>query len=544
MLKVFNGVPRRRIVWDFINSCLWSFMNAAFSNSLAVLLTGLVNGRPLTCAIIFFTVYIILWELLELICDVHNAVTCAVLESGVNKYYFNQIYKIKPSVLKSYNTGYISGLLNKLVVRQEQAYNNIVLNMPISIVYVLYFTVVMWQKSWILGLLMLIVTVLGNILRLAVGSIGEKYSQELSTAEGIRNKSVVDFVSNINTVQKMRSVNFMNSVLDTNNDDCIKKAKKWSIFDEIAYCGCKLVIFTYTPIVLLLYGYIAKDIVNPQEFYMTLTAVAIQLVHNAKSFVRSISVYNKFKGTLIKMEDILKPENIRQDILEEDFMNLTVENLKFSYELKRPGDSKLVQVNIPEFSFKKGEKVCIFGESGQGKTTLLHLISGEIENDRTYINDNKTKKRLRCMFIAQDTEMFDMSLKDNLTLGRDIESDKIIKYLDAVGMGSWYDAQEKGLDTILGERGVFVSTGQRQRLNLIRGLLAHNDEEVFLLDEPTSNVDEEVEEMMIKLIKEVLHDKTVIIVTHRPKIKEICDKFYKFEKSTVFEVTKEEALNK
>ena len=106
----------------------------------------------------------------------------------------------------------------------------------------------------------------------------------------------------------------------------------------------------------------------------------------------------------------------------------------------------------------------------------------------------------------------------------------------------WYKSQKDGWYTILGERGVFVSTGQRQRLNLIRGLIAHDDEEVFLLDEPTSNVDEEVELKMIELIQEVLCDKTVVIVTHRPRIKSICDKFYKFENSTLMEISKSEAF--
>lgn len=541
-MKVFNGIPRKRIIRDALLACIWSLMNAMFSNSLATKFASIIGGEPIIDAIIYFTVFIVMWELLEVVCDVYNQLTCSVIECNVNKLYFNKLYNIKPSVLKSYNTGYISGLLNKLVVRQEQAYNHMVLNMPISIVYVLYFAVVMWQKHWILGLLMIVTVLIGNVLRFVVSSKAEKYSAELSKAEGIRNKSVVDFVSNINTVQKMRSISYMNEILDRDNEECIKKTRKWVIFDEIAYCGCKLIIFAYTPIVLLLYVPILNTLVEPNEFFLTLSAVAIQLVHNAKSFARCISVNNKYIGTYNKMEEILKPENLRQDLFEEDFMNLTVENLKFSYELKRPGDSRVVEVNIPEFSFKKGEKVCIYGESGQGKTTLLHLISGEIENDNTYINDKKTKSRLKCMFIAQDTEMFDMSLEGNLSLGRTLNFYDFLHYIRAVGLMDWYDSQKDGWYTILGERGVFVSTGQRQRLNLIRGLVAHDDEEVFLLDEPTSNVDEEVEEKMIELIQDVLYDKTVVIVTHRPKIKGICDKFYKFESSTLMEVSKSEAL--
>lgn len=135
-----------------------------------------------------------------------------------------------------------------------------------------------------------------------------------------------------------------------------------------------------------------------------------------------------------------------------------------------------------------------------------------------------------------------MSLESNLSLGRNLNFCDFLEYMRAVGLKEWYDSQKDGWYTILGERGVFVSTGQRQRLNLIRGLIAHDDEEVFLLDEPTSNVDEEIEKKMVKLIQDTLYDKTVVIVTHRPMIKGICDKFYKFENSTLIEVPKSEAL--
>ena len=171
------------------------------------------------------------------------------------------------------------------------------------------------------------------------------------------------------------------------------------------------------------------------------------------------------------------------------------------------------------------------------KTTLLNVLSQEIETDNVKINNIQTKKRLDCVFIAQDTEVLDLSDRDNLKLGKDIPDEILLSYLDRVGLKGWIDSQENGLDTIFGERGCYVSTGQRQRLNLIRGLLmTYSDKEIFLLDEPTSNVDEETELKMVELINEVLADKTVIIVTHRPRIKDICNKHYEFIKGKLYSI--------
>jgi len=245
----------------------------------------------------------------------------------------------------------------------------------------------------------------------------------------------------------------------------------------------------------------------------------------------SITRFNSVKKKLLT---IIASKNKRRPLLQiDEFRNAQIFDIQFQYEHKE--HDKAVTIKIPYFHLSKGDKVCLYGESGQGKSTLLNILSGEIETDGVVINGQPTQDRLECVFIAQDTEILDMSLRDNLTLGnKNISDEEIIFLLEKCGLKDWFDMQEQGLDTLLGERGVFVSTGQRQRLNIIRGLLV-KDKEIYLLDEPTSNVDEETEEKIIDVIKEYLADKTMVVVTHRPKIKDICNKAYKFTNSILGE---------
>jgi ATP-binding cassette subfamily B protein AbcA/BmrA len=266
---------------------------------------------------------------------------------------------------------------------------------------------------------------------------------------------------------------------------------------------------------------------NANGFFSLLAVVSIQIVHISKNIATGFSRYARFKGTRDKLDEIVNDNNVRQQLETEQFTSAEIIDVDYVYKNENVGNT--IHIQIPNFRVDKGDIVCIHGESGQGKTTLLHLLSGEIESDGIYINEHKTDKRIECVFIAQDTEILDMSIRDNLALGnKSISDEKLISYIDMVGLKDWFDAQENKLDTILGERGVFVSTGQRQRLNLIRGLLIQ-DKEIYLLDEPTSNVDEKTEETMIELIKSTLKDKTAIIVTHKPKIKEICNHSYIFK---------------
>ena len=102
------------------------------------------------------------------------------------------------------------------------------------------------------------------------------------------------------------------------------------------------------------------------------------------------------------------------------------------------------------------------------------------------------------------------------------------------GLMNWYKELPNGLETIVGEKGIKLSVGQKQRLNLIRGILI--DKELYFFDEPTSNLDIVSEEKIISMIKKYLNNKTYVIITHRPKIKELCNRHYVFEEHMMKEV--------
>ena len=102
-----------------------------------------------------------------------------------------------------------------------------------------------------------------------------------------------------------------------------------------------------------------------------------------------------------------------------------------------------------------------------------------------------------------------------------------MELLDEAGLTGWYKELPQGLDTMVGERGIKLSAGQKQRLNLIRGILI--DKDLYFFDEPTSNLDAISEERITNMIEKYLDDKTYVIVTHRPQLKRLCNKHYVFE---------------
>ena len=176
------------------------------------------------------------------------------------------------------------------------------------------------------------------------------------------------------------------------------------------------------------------------------------------------------------------------------------------------------------------------GESGQGKTTM-NIWSGlyPLENGELLV-DNQLKNdcRMDLVFVSQEVELFDLSIRDNLCLEKDIPDEKIMQLLDEAGLMGWYKELPNGLETLVGEKGIKLSAGQKQRLNLIRGILI--DKELYFFDEPTSNLDALSEEKITNMIEKYLKDKTYVIVTHRPRIKALCNKHYKFEQHMMKEI--------
>lgn len=211
-----------------------------------------------------------------------------------------------------------------------------------------------------------------------------------------------------------------------------------------------------------------------------------------------------------------------------DFESLELKGLVF-----RHADSGS-SLRIPYAAIGRGEKILITGESGAGKSTLLGIISGLLtpESGETLINGAaQAVPPDLCAAASQDAELFSMSIFDNICLGQELGRDEVSKALGEVNLLDWLKDLPQGLDTEVGERGAKVSAGQRQRINLVRACLM--DRPVYLLDEPTSNLDPETEGAVVRFIKTRLADKTVVIVSHRQVFGGFVDKHYSVEHSVV-----------
>lgn len=527
--KVLRGINPVLLCVQVIFSILWGVFNAYYSAIGADIAFKTFDTLPAVA--ISITIFVLSWSVLEVVLDISQMFMEYTLENEFQKYYMNELYKIKPNVLKANNTGYISTLMTKCMAAQLSLFDGGVVDVLTAIGFIAYYMKLLWRYHWILSAEIILIVLIASLFRLFTRLKYENKADDIITEkEAIRNRLVYDGVANINTVQKMHAIKFMDDKLDDCCKDVLKTGMKYSAIKEIGFIIMKTIINLSMPIFVITV-YLLGITENLPELLVLVAACGARLLYSGRTFERFINRYFQFVVRLNKLEKILEPENLWEDNIINVVDTFEIKDAIHSYVYKGDGKNygKSVTVSIPEFSFNQGDRVCIYGESGQGKTTLLNIIANEIDCGNIRINGADVYGRIRCTFVAQDTEILDLSLRDNLTMGRNVTDEKLVEYLILVGMGDWFYSQPYGLDTILGERGVFVSTGQRQRLNLIRGLLDRPYSDIFLLDEPTSNVDEETEATLINLIDTELKGKTIIVVTHKLAIKNICNKHYLFE---------------
>lgn len=198
--------------------------------------------------------------------------------------------------------------------------------------------------------------------------------------------------------------------------------------------------------------------------------------------------------------------------------DISFENVKFAYP-SRPAIAVLDNIS---FTIKHNQLTGIVGKSGSGKSTIMQLLlnfyqcqSGKISIANNDINSYAVKDiRTVIAYVQQDPAIFSGTIRSNIIFSNPYATEEDIKNIVYLcGIDKFIANLPKGLDTEIGEKGVRISGGQKQRLAIARALLYKP--EILLLDEATSALDNESEEEILKNIKKFMRGKTIILIAHR-----------------------------
>jgi len=215
------------------------------------------------------------------------------------------------------------------------------------------------------------------------------------------------------------------------------------------------------------------------------------------------------------------------DIVPEEKMGVgkTVERLKGEIEFKNVSfsyDDREPVLEDVSFRISPGERLAIVGPSGVGKTTLMSLIlrfyrptSGEIYFDGRPASDYEVSSlRRRIGYVSQSTLLLSGTIMENLRYGNpEASEEQVIRATKAADIHDFIKSLPAGYETEIGEKGVNLSEGQKQRLSIARALV--KDPDILVLDEPTSALDSETEKSIFHSLPSLVQDKTLFVAAHR-----------------------------
>lgn len=251
---------------------------------------------------------------------------------------------------------------------------------------------------------------------------------------------------------------------------------------------------------------------------------------------------------IFKLLDSDELEERKEDFTKElsHKADIEVDNITFSYDGERN------VINNVSMKFEKDKFTAIVGESGSGKSTIASLLlntfkvnEGKIKVNGIDINRIPLKDLYEKMvIISTNSFIFNGSIKDNLLIGKkNATVEEINRALEVANLKEFVYSLDDRLDTQVGEGGSLLSGGQKQRLAFARAILS--DREILILDEATSNIDVESEEMIWNSVEKLRNNKTLIVISHRLANVKNADKIYLLDKGNLVEEgNHEELMNK
>jgi ATP-binding cassette, subfamily C, bacterial LapB len=241
--------------------------------------------------------------------------------------------------------------------------------------------------------------------------------------------------------------------------------------------------------------------------------------------------YHGAKSGLASVDQHMKTQPERTDdaaFLHRTSFQGTIEfkNVSFTY----PGQQQAVLTHA-SFKIHAGEKVAFIGRVGSGKSTIQRLIlglhqptEGAILIDGIDLRQiDPAELRRAAGFVSQDVALFYGTLKENIALGAPFADDQdVIAAAEIAGVTEFANRHPRGFDMPIGERGESLSGGQRQAVGIARAVL--NDSPILLLDEPSSAMDHQSEDLLKARLRRFTTGKTVVLVTHRTSLLELVDR--------------------
>ena len=434
----------------------------------------------------------------------------------------NSLIKTDTQIIDKKHSGKFISNLTYDVTHITNLLSNAILTLFKDSLTLIGLLAVMFLQNWKLALISIVMIPLASISAKTLGKRIGKVTTEAQEKSGYLTTYLVELFKN----HKLIKI-FQKETMEVNRaDKHLAQLKDKNKKIQTVFVRLSPIMETLTGLmvaILIFYAgkLMAKGEVDINNFFSFLAAMML-----AYQPVRSLSTLNMIINQglsaasriipIIDQENKIKNSNNAKPLSIKN-AQINFNNLNFSYEIEE--GKKLESVNL---EFEGGKMTSLVGHSGSGKSTILNLIprfydsqSGDITIDNQSIY-NVTIESLRneISMVSQETTLFDDTIKNNIKYGRENATDEeVFQAAKLSYCDEFISNLPNKYETLIGENGVRLSGGEKQRLSIARAMMKKSS--IILLDEATSSLDSETESKIQTALKILTKDKTTIVIAHR-----------------------------
>lgn len=374
-------------------------------------------------------------------------------------------------------------------------------------------------------------------------SVGKKIEKIIPSYYSIHDRlsqSILQILSGIEIIKAFNKEKEEHDLFDSISNDVVKAEKKINTLDSFGELSVNILgklismsLFLFS-VVFIMKGQMTLGAAVAFYAYLgRLYDPAQELSSVIAQYKRSMNLFRRIKE-YVEMTPKIKdhPDALDKSGLYEA---IEIRNLSFAYNSE---EYNLKDINI---KIEKNASIALVGESGSGKSTIAKLLMRFYDPDQGAVlfdgSDVKmiTNDSLRKMigYVGQDSFLFNQSIRENILCGQKFDDEELFEVCRKVNIYDFIVNLEEGFDTVVGERGVKLSGGEKQRIAIARALLRKPD--IIIFDEATSNLDSHNESIIQESINQLSNQCTLIIIAHRLSTVKNVDSIYLLENGKICE---------
>ena len=410
--------------------------------------------------------------------------------------------------------------------------------------------IVMFYQNWKLSIIAMIMIPLASLIAKKLGKRMGKVTTEAQVKSGDLNKYLIELFKNHKLIkifqreeyEEDRSEKFINALKEKSKKIEIIFARPSSIMETLTGIVIAIIIFYSGKLIF-------NDEIGINNFFSFLAAMMLAYqpvralatlnlgVHQGISAGRRILPIIDYENKILA--------NDSKPILELNNADIKFNNVNYSYD-----ENKIILKNI-NIEIEGGKMNAFVGLSGAGKSTLLNLIpriydksSGDITiDDQSIYEVNLASLRNQISIVDQNTTLFDDTIFNNIIYAKPDATQEEVFEASRLSMSEDFIKKlDKGFNTLVGENGIRLSGGEKQRISIARAFLRKS--KIILLDEPTSSLDSETEDKIQLALKKLTENKTTIVIAHRLSTIQNSNKIFVIDNGKVVSIgTHKELLN-